>query len=209
MILHHLVTNGYQGTITRKQSCSVLPPAPNLNWFHPHAEPRSAFKFHVMSAEESGTGTRKYSTHPPGSRSHPFPSLPPSVRPSRAHPTPQRPESPFRQGRAGGPQQPRATCGHRPLPCPERPSGARRPRRRALTAGRSGTGGTPGSEEHGDRRDSRSRSAATAAAVASCFDVSGTVARPPPAHRACAGPTQRRPRGGRGGAGRGRERRAV
>lgn len=206
MILHHLVTNGYQGTITRKQSCSVLPPAPNLNWFHPHAEPRSAFKFHVMSAEESGTGTRKYSTHPPGSRSHPFPSLPPSVPPV---PTPRRSAPRAPSGRAGlgarNNRGPRAATA--PYHAPSAPRGRGGP-----AAGLSPPVG-PGRAEHRDRRNTGIGGTAGAAPQ-----------QPPPPSRAVLTSVERlrgRPRRtaparappsagrGEGGAGRGRERRAV
>lgn len=202
MILHHLVTNGYQGTVTRKQRAAPCSP-PRQTWtgFTRTENPEVPLSFTLCPLKKAVRGLKNTALIPPGSRSHPFPSPRPSL-PCPPHAA--APREPLQAGPGWGPATTATTtCGRRPRPCPERPAGARRPRRRALTAGRSGMGGTRGSEEHRDRRDSRSRSAATAAAVASCFDVSGTVARPAPGALRLRGPHPAPAAGRAGRAGRG------
>lgn len=209
MTLHHFVTNGYQGAITRKQrELFRVPPRAKLELVSPARRTKKCLlSFALRSLKRAVSGLKIQHPCPREAGDIPFtPSFRPSVRPSLPcpppYPTPpQRPREPPRTGpgwgrpasaghvRAQPPAVPRELRGKEAAP----PQGSHR---RSVRAGRdTGIGRTPGAAPQQPRPLSRI--------------VSTSVKRSrgrPPAHCACAaraGPTREGGLRGEGGAERG------
>lgn len=213
MTLHHFVTNGYQGAITRKQrELFRVPPRAKLELVSPARRTKKCLlSFALRSLKRAVSGLENTAPVPPGSRRYPFHSFLPSFRPSvppvpatLPHTATAPPRAPADRAGLGPPR----IRGPRAGTAPGRAPGA--PRERGGPAAGLSPPVGPGRAGHRDRQDTGSRSAATTAAVANCFDVSKAVARPAPRALRLRGsggphPGGGPPRGGRGGArGRGR-----